>query len=234
MLIISFSSLQMSSLEALLSGNGDTSKAVQFKVIAISPTRSFTDKNKRTMELATAGIAHGNFAGKASVYGTHLQTTLPGRSFMARNYTVYNRTLVLKETARLFRCGNVQVAASAESTAETIVLPPSTVMTLRDIQQQNVNHLVTVTATVHSVSTIHLTTKYTVFFKLLGNCLISLYFTASNVCNRVKPAQFIKYLEIFPPDPLRISWKNSHTMLQPFIRCTPNFKSISQYFVTES
>ena len=99
---------------------------------------------------------------------------LPGRSFMARNYTIYNRTLVLKETARLFRCGNIQVAASAESTAEVIVHPPSTVMTLRDIQQQNVTNLVTVTATVDSVSTVHLTTNYTVFqiIRQLVNFLI--------------------------------------------------------------
>ena len=164
----------MASLEALLSGSGNTTKPVQFKVIAISPTRSFTDENSRTMELATAGIAHGNFAEKASVYGTHLQMALPGRSFMARNYTIYNRTLVLKETARLFRCGNIQVAASAESTAEVIVHPPSTVMTLRDIQQQNVTNLVTVTATVDSVSTVHLTTNYTVFqiIRQLVNFLI--------------------------------------------------------------
>ena len=52
---------------------------------------------------------------------------------------------------------------------------------------------------------------------------------------RVIPAHFNKFQKIFPPDPLRISWKNSQSKQRLLVEHVQNFRSISLIvFATEN
>ena len=140
----------MASLDTIFNRNGNYSKPVVFEVVAVSPVRTFTDKQNRTQEIVTAGIANGSTSCRASVYAPHIATVIAGRTFLAKNFTVHNRSMILKTTARVFRTASTLLLTDAARTAaEHIVNPPSTATVL---QGPPVNNLVTVVANIQSVS----------------------------------------------------------------------------------
>lgn len=143
----------MSSLRAVLGANPNYATPIKFKVIAVSSVRHFTDSNGIQQEIVTAAIAEGNLHMRACVYAPHIRLFAPGRLLLVKNYNIYRVAMILRNTAKVFRTGGtVEVDEATHDASYAIIHPPSSPMMLNEIHQTPLGTLVSITATLNSVS----------------------------------------------------------------------------------